>query len=292
MSVAVFQGFIDIHFEMIGFALDYLRNSNARIEVFIQPSELANQWMELYSTMFQFNLNSINTYNPTEHSCTFLLTDDDPHFPGHASMDNVIIINHHAGIRRHSGLHFVYTRPHSFDTNRLWALPVFKYVPFDTKATLLGRPPVVTCVGIGCMGNIQTYEQLLAQNPGITINVISRRIHLPSIPGLNLFPNAPASVMFEICKNSTHILFLDESVDRAKLAMSGALPLAFSTGCRIIMPSNWEYSFDSVQRFTDISDIMIKPLDTESLSKSYKELDSLIKHRDDILNALMEKIRR
>ena len=75
--------------------------------------------------------------------------------------------------------------------------------------------------------------------------------------------------------------------------MSGAVPLAFSTGCQLIIPSNWNYPFKSSNSYSNISDMTFSSLETfksEIIHKVFEDRDNLIKHRNEVFQSTIKKI--
>ena len=73
--------------------------------------------------------------------------------------------------------------------------------------------------------------------------------------------------------------------------MSGAIPLAFSTGCQLIIPQEWQevYKFKSAIPYTMNDTIMLQNVNLDDV---YNELNEQILHRNTVFDASVEIVKQ
>lgn len=290
MKVAIFQGYCDIHFECDAYLLEAYRNED--VTLFTQHHPVADEYDRFFSKFFTYTRKHICEYNVDNYDLTVLVSDDDPFFPNDIPMNKVIVVNHGRDLfRRNNIIWHIHNRPYR-NNDVPWALPVWQHTPKEEKLTLINKPPVIACIGYGCHADISVYQSIIANNPDATINVMGRFVNFPSAPQVNWLQFVPLESMFEIVKNSTHILFTDQSDCRSKNCMSATMIIALATGCQIIMPSNWEYDcLVAPIRFDRFDDIRVPRLTEEIIDSIYQDRQNMVEHRDKTLMDMYAKMR-
>lgn len=104
IRIAIYHGFPDIHFEMLGYVIKYCLCSGKDFTVFANSgSKMANMWKTFYDDVFGY-MEWVPTlsYNPTTYDHVILLTDDDPIYAnshGSKERNKVLTINHCHDVR-------------------------------------------------------------------------------------------------------------------------------------------------------------------------------------------------
>ena len=80
MTIALYHGFTEIHFEMLGYFIEYIKLNNINIDIYaISSNNTGSQWYKYYETLF--SVTSVwkdpQDFNPTLYDLIILLTDDD-----------------------------------------------------------------------------------------------------------------------------------------------------------------------------------------------------------------------
>jgi hypothetical protein len=293
--IALYQGLPDYHYEMISYALEFALENlpDSKIVLFVHLNHYAVDNVKFNINLFKerFEVKHIGEYKSEDFDVTFLLTDDDPYFPN-VPMNKVIVINHYWHVKRYSGIHFINTR--NMKTDFPWAIPTFKYIDLPTKLKAIAdlKAPVISCVGLSGTAAYEVFIDLLNKYPELQINLIGRHVNQWQADRLHCYRNVPVQTLHDICSKSTHILCFNHGKDFWEI-MSGAVPLAFSTGCQLIIPSNWNYPFKSSNSYSNISDMTFSSLETfksEIIHKVFEDRDNLIKHRNEVFQSTIKKI--
>jgi hypothetical protein len=304
MNIAIYQGFTSIHFEMFGYLFDYFLTSNITFHVFTPINNISSDWLSFYNNVFNSKLtfNPINQFDPSKYSLIILVTDDDMSFKQEwLTTYNVLCIDHSAKIRRKPdnmlriGTRFFYNRPIC-----PWALPIYTiYTKYD-KQLFLNDKINVTCIGIqNRPPNDNFLKELFVNFDSINFHIITRKM-LTKYQSDNIFcyENCPTTKMMDILKNTHYILCLENpnNLEPVANSMSAAIPLAFSTGCQLIIPESWNkyYSLKSIITYQDKylqkNNIMSNLTLTHktNLDSIYNETYQLINHRNYTFDKLIK----
>ena len=303
MNIAIYQGFDYIHFEMFGYLFDYFLTSNFTFDIFTPINNISSDWLSFYNNLFnyKFTFNPINHFNPSKYSFIILLTDDDMSFHQEwLNTYNVLCIDHSAKIRRKPdnllriGTRFFYNRP-----NCPWSLPIYTiYTKYD-KQLFLNDKINVTCIGIQNRPPSDNFlKELFVNFDSINFHIITRKM-LTKYQSDNIFcyENCSTTKMMDILKNTHYILCLENpnNLEPVANSISAAVPLAFSTGCQLIIPESWNkyYSLKSVITYQDKylqkNNIMSNLTLTHktNLHSIYNETYQLIHHRNYTFDKLL-----
>ena len=327
MKIALFQGLVVIHNEMIGYIIEYLINSKYDFDIYAHVDftlynndktiveivykiidnniicDLCSEWKLYYETFFLQSLKwyAPLTFNPELYDLIFVLTDDDSAFHdewlnnyGH----KIILIEHHNKIRRPQnifnriGVRFFNSRP-----LLKWILPCYNGISINNKQQIQNNKINVSCVGTQNIPPSVEFLRLLFNNfDDITFHIIAYDIKNDLIAdNIKLYPLCTTVKMFEVIKLSQYILFIHHQTNGCdSCKMSGAIPIAFSYGCQIIIPELWQqyYSFKSAITYKD-NYIQNNGLTKLTLSLNtqlelvYNELYEMINHKNIVLDNII-----
>ena len=304
MKIAIYHGFEIIHFEMLGYLIEYFIKSKINIDIYADSININDlEWNEYYDKAFNINMNWIdcNIFNHEQYNYIILLTDDDYSFKEEwlikYGKDKVIIIDHSAHIRRAEGnvLARIGTRFFSNRPSCLWALPCYNGINKKNKIDYLNKLNNinVTCIGIqNRPPSVFFLTNLFSNFEDITFHIISRNIEeiYTGYDNIKTYLYCPTKIMFEIVKISHYILCIDNPINSEPIAnsMSGAIPISFSYGCNLIIPETWQkhYNFKSIIEYKENSKITLSkniPLDS-----IYDELYYLISHKNKVFDKIIK----
>ena len=145
MRIAIYHGFTIIHYEMLGYLIEYFLKSKIEINIYADLSLINDlEWYEYYNKLFNIEMKwyKCNTFNPNNYDYIILLTDDDYSFKEEwINKEKLIIIDHSAYIRRanDNALARIGTR---FFSNRplcQWALPCYNGISKINKIKYLEK---------------------------------------------------------------------------------------------------------------------------------------------------------
>jgi len=284
--VVAYNGF-PFHHEMIGHVADFCIHRELQLVVYTN-FEGHLGWMDLYVRLFE----GIRFLPHTEYAydsddIVFLLTDDDPTFHP-PTWTNVICIDHDRRVRRTEPRHRVATRSYP-DTPELrpWVLPVYTMLWPTTRAS-----------GVACIGKfswewakktLQKYTNFGA----FRIFVFDRRTNDGDYDD-----DDRTNVRFDETATDMIQCLLHECQYIAVMApryvndlMSGAIPLAASTGCALLTtPMHaMTYGLQSCVDATALTELL--PLTEEHVAKVVEETRGLIRRRNDAYDSLLTLVR-
>ena len=297
MKIAVYHGFKIIHYEMIGYIIEYFLKSKIDIDIYAD-SKLINdlEWQEYYNKLFSINMNWINcnSFNPENYNYIILLTDDDYSFKEEwlikYGKNKVIIIDHSAYIRRAESnvLARIGTRFFSNRPSCLWALPCYYGISKKNKIEYLNNSNEINVMCIGIQNrppSINFLQNLFSNFNEINFHIISRNIDeniYSKYDNIKTYLYCPTKIMFQLARRAHYVLCIDNPKNPEPIAnsMSGAIPISFSYGCNLIIPSIWQkhYNFKSIIKYKENTIITLTK--NICLDSIYNELYHMISHRN------------
>jgi hypothetical protein len=316
-KIAIYQGFHNMHFEMIGYLIDFTKTHGFKYDVYahIGGNTEAASWFEFYRDLFGKDLVFLAPHtignNLGEYKTIVILTDDDYSFS--ESWKNVckqtniqlVYIDHCKDIRCDAVAIHIGTRPFltGQPAKQGWALPTYAVVgSMEEKLGLINHEePLVVGIGSACITGTAQLQSLFGETfheidyvfMGRS-NIIARLGFDTNCDGnIKVMTNVLTNDMHAVLKRATHILFTQEG-EYTKYLMSGALPLAFNYGLQVIMPQSWqeEYNFESIMVYKpgDVITIDMKRYMNEDLETIFKEQNALIAHRNTTFCGLCQHI--
>jgi hypothetical protein len=199
MKIAIFQGFPNMHFEMIGYMIDFCRTYNHEFCIY-SP---INDWKDFYEFIFgKLNWNpAIEDFNPDNYDRIIVLTDNDQNFIEDWHSDKCIRIDHAAGLTRRPTIRkSISVRPSLINSEILWALPCYPLITRELKIASVNKEPRVNIVSVGM--NTPTEEQLttLFRNfQDINFHIVAREIKEKyTEPNIFVYENASVSTMMNL----------------------------------------------------------------------------------------------
>lgn len=310
MEISVYHGFKDIHFEMLGYFLEYIKYSNIKIDIYSIDILVGLEWKKYYEKTFNMKIQFHNPleFDPEKYKLIFLLTDDDMSFHNmwieKYGKTKIVCIDHCGLIRRENmmsriGTRFYYRRPYC-----LWALPTYIAITkLEKKSYLQNQQKIkVMCIGIqNRPPSIKFLENLFENFSDIEFHIIARNISVNYEGYNNIFQyqQCPTEKMCEIIKDSRYVLCIHNPKNNFSYSdsISGAIPMAYNNGCQIIIPDSWQnfYNYKTVITYRD-NEVQYNGETKLNLSKDiplddiYDELYTFISNRNRVFNTSIRKI--
>jgi|UniRef100_A0A6C0EE64 hypothetical protein len=315
MKIALYHGFTDIHFEMLGYFLEYIKYTKININIYaFSENDHGKQWKEYYVNLFDINIKWTDPtiFNPYNYDLIILLTDDDKTFKDdwleEFGQKKVICIDHCGLIRRNNMMLRIGTRFFNRRPNTLWALPCYyginkfnkiKILEENTKIQPLSKIKIL-CIGIQnrppC---IEFLTDLFENFDDLEFHIIARffNVNYDSYKNIFTYQLCPTNIMFDLVKKSNYILCLDNPLNDFPIAnsISGAIPISFSYGCQLIIPSTWNkfYNFKSAIVYNDNylqknGQTKLNLSNNIDLDKIYSELYELVAHRNVVFDNFLK----
>ena len=286
-KILVYNGF-SFHYEMIGFILDFSNKYNIDIT---RVNKIMNyEWFELYIKKYKFKylniLPSIEELN--DYLIILLLTDCDMSFPNSLINNKTVCIDHYyKNIRPEINYHIPIIPFNENISN--YALPIFEYIDYKTKIKILSKNkrPIITFVGDSTISDNISSLSIINNLHEFDIYIINRRIRNKNIklPNIYFFENIPATKMFELFISSNYICFISNDSIKAMLhyncqSMTAAMPISFSTGCKLIIPKNMNkyLKLNSIVEYSPETPFSLDK--NPSLLKTFEERNRLLSIRD------------
>jgi hypothetical protein len=311
MKIAIYQGYLNIHFEMLGYILDYFISSIILFDLYNPTNKISLNWNQFYEQLFNKRIPLLDPFdfNPDMYDLIFLITDDDTSFTqewlNKYGESKVICIDHSAKIRRlpiemmRLGTRFFTNRPKC-----LWALPIYTFVTKIDKQNYLKQSSSinVTCIGIqNRPPSSEFLKELFINFDSITFHIITRKLHstYSDCTNIKTYENCQTNQMMEILKTTQYVMCFENpnNLEPTINSISAAIPLAFNAGCQLLIPTGWNnyYRFTSIITYEDnllqkkeITSKIFLPVEID-LDKIYKEAFELISHKNRIFDLIIDK---
>ena len=262
MKIALYNGLIG-HHEMLGHLYDYFLSLKLDFDVFAHNNiehdimDSSQQWESWYNNFFNINLTWKNPleFNHTEYDLIILITDDDVTFKEEwlsiCGEDKVICIVHNALRRRNHVLKHIGTRFFSLKPNLDWVLPCYLSIKPHEKKEIINKNNRIQVVCIGVQNVPPSPDfliQLFNNFCDIDFHVVGRIINVDytNFPNIYVHTKCHVEQMMELMKKSSHVLLINKPENNQPISnsMSGAIPLALSYNCQMIIPSLWQVYYN------------------------------------------------
>jgi len=304
MRIAVYHGLEYIHYEMLGYLIEYIKNMYMlKFNIYAKIINGGIDWLNYYNDNFNINMSWKNPdlFNPNNYDYIILLTDDDMTFTNDwlkKYNNKIIMINHFHKNRRILTKYSVGTRFFVSNPSQKWALPSYIGINKNDKLKTLTNKIIVSCIGIQNRPPSTLFlRDLFINFDEIEFNIIARYIpHKYNSNNIYTYTNPPPQIMFNIIKKSHYILCIDipHNINSKSNSISGSIPLSFSYGCNLILPEIWQkyYNFKSSISYLD-NHVQNNGQSKLTLSKNinldniYNELYELINHRNNVFNNIL-----
>lgn len=289
IKIGIYQGCLNAHFEMSGYVISFCKEYGYEFVLFSANSDWDDYYAKQFGTFVQLDP-IMFVFHKNKFDVVFVLTDDDPFIKAEQDGEGkYILIDHFHKIRNnfnniHIGVRFFPSEP------RQYAIPCYDAISLAEKQSLTNKIEIC-CIGVSGISYKPNFYKTLFGN--YNIHLICRKFEKVISPEENVFlhEDIGTNELMELMRICTHILFIHEpsikhAADYEFKGMCGALPLAFSYGCKILMPDTYQYDFKSVRKYSlneVINDLSIDQYKQE-LSTIFKERDELIRHRNDTFN--------
>ena len=307
MKIAIYQGFYNMHYCVLGYLIEYCLNNNFEFEIFAYEYL---DWKIYYELVFNMKMTWVNPQLFDIELCdyVFLVNDDDFSFKQYI-IDNynfkIISIDHVVNeIRRDNLIHRVYLRYNSDYENNKWALACYKAIEINKKLTIINNSKKIKVVSIGehnimSMPSSNSLKSIFENFDEIEFHFVNRRI--PFIYDTNNIVchiNINTIKLFELLENADYVFFsLGEPQGRHHYGtINSSFQKALSYGCKIIMPAYWNnylnlnsvLLYDPVIDKEDYKKLNLEKITKDEVYKVFDERDALIKHRDYTFNKIIQ----
>ena len=290
--IAIYHGFHHIHFEMLGYIIDYLLSTKLKFNIYSHINIFSFHWKKFYDNLFiPLAWNTPNLFNADNYEYVFLLTDDDNTFKDNNKI-KIICIEHIDYIRRINvkfriGTRFFINRPEC-----LWAIPCYNILNKQDKLDILNKENKINIV---CLGKNQPPKIDYLKNLFINFNEINfylitreQQYNYEFYNNIFIYNNCLTNIMLDILTKSHYILCLDlnNSDHYIKQSISASIPLSFNFGCQLIIPKLWQnnYNFKSIISYNKNKLILNKNINLDLI---YEEQQEIINHRNKIFNQII-----
>jgi len=296
MKIAIYHGFYNLHFEMLGYVFEYFKTNNMllEIDIYCYINIFSYEWWSFYNKIFNVKL---KWYNPALYysqsivelyNYVFLMTDDDYSLQINEKIDTKIISIEHIDYTRNNnafiriGTRFFVNRP-----NLNWAIPCFKAINQNDKLLLLQNQNKINVliVGKNQPKSIKDLIDLFKNYNDINFHLVNRELlsDFDNNDNIFLYNDCLTSIMLDLFSKSHYVLCFDkENINHyIKQAISGAIHLGFTFGCKLILPESWNffYNFKSSLSYSFNKDPLTLTQDT-NLDLIFNEQLELINHRN------------
>jgi len=320
MRIALFHGFTQIHYEMMGYLIDYCLSSRVEFDIFAVEDSFG--WKQWYADHFGINVEWQHPihFDGSKYDYIVVLTDDDPSYRFQHKTEyrrrafaiaygaKTVYIDHHADVR--TGIYEVLAHVATRDfasTPRLWALPTYIITPFHKKVECVGGDHErlhIACVGNGNVPyDTSTLTSIFPNAPSyLTFHCINRKMPAGLLREANgeaasyvkCYECADTVQMMDILAKCSHVLCLTHPGDdkRAANIMSGVIPLSFAHGCQLILPQSWQdvYKFTSALPYAPDTTIHLdRQAYLDALEAVYKEASQLVHRRNCVFDRVFQK---
>jgi hypothetical protein len=314
MKVAIFQGFLGGHYEMIGHAVDYCIARGYDFEVFTitQGCEDASfvhdvkkrtnytigeldidhwakhdvMWRAAFDAIFPGKIvwRDVYEFNPDNFTKTINLTSDYSLWNSDFDLRTDVISilhNRHAPRTRQS----ICVRDFGLP-GIPYALPVFNMVSLETKSKFRSERVSVLIIGEAVNSTPQWFLKLIFKNfSEIDFHYINKIIITArdSCPNIFYHASVPATDFIDLLLKSHYILGDPGNENYYRECMSSVMLNAYSCGARLLVRDTWEYpDLKTPLRYNFDSRLTLEPPDLESI---FAERDALITHRNAVYDA-------
>lgn len=311
MKIAVFHDYSDIHYEMLGYLMDYFISTKIQVEYFAEASSIGIEWKTYYENLFKINLNWNKTinFNPKSFDLIFLVTDDDRGYDivnkltqNNSDSEKLICIDHHYSIRRKDAFYRIGTRFFQLRPNCPWALPTYRSISPNEKIYYVKQSEKINvcCIGIqNVPPNVDYLRNLFTNFESIEFHIIARKIETKDKlinSNIKILENYSTIEMMNLMKSIDYILCLEnpKNLNPQKNCISGSIPLAFNFLIRLIIPNTWQqnYSFNSVLSYDDNvlqkslnqTKLTLEKLEEKMIYNINNELVFNISHRNNVFD--------
>jgi len=303
MKIAIYSSFKEMHCECLGYLIEYLKYFNFEIDFYLYITDkIEKNWIILYEKLFNIN---IKLYSPKKfkniYNYVFLVTDDDREFIDKKNNKNIICINHNYKIRRENVYKYINTRFFPYSIIKEWAFPSYiginkkeKLKLLDNNMLTFNNKIIILLLGSRHVPkSIEILKKLFINFDDIIFIIISRfiknnNIKFEEYENIIIYEYCEVDKMINILKYTNYILCFNYEKTYINETISGCLPLAFSYGCQLIIPKEWEliYNFKSCIIYDENTKLNL--LKKTNLDLIYEENESLINYRNNILNNILK----
>jgi len=306
MRFALING-LNGHYEMFGYFIEYCWKHGHSLDIYTCEAD-SSDWFDVYTHLYH-TFNDLHFFIITEtdegiqnlkrffktldmYDLVISTTDDDYCFINkqwsQSHLNKLICVDHFVDPRqplippeRH-----IATRP--FRTNyRKWALPCFSILSVAEKQLALSDTIHVAIIGAKTI-NSSVLERITCAKP-LTIHYITRNpepVTSLKHKDIRTYAHIKTSEMMAIVSSCLYVITDAQNMKNHEngFSMSGAIPLAFSTLCRLVISlhNNTLYQFKTAIEFDLSGDEPIILPDT----LGYSMLDDIAKERARLMDML------
>ena len=305
-KIAIFQGYPRIHFEMLGYAIEYCITLGFNYNIYANKFM---DWKEFYEKNFNINKEwkRPDDFNPDNYDYIFLITDDDPFFSDlwirRCGIQKVICIDHMvATTRREDVIKHISTRFSKMYPMEICALPTYTIIntPIEKNNIILKTDKInVVCIGYNSMPHSsEQLRKIFSNFDDIIFHVIYHRILYiyDDCKNILTYQDCPVNKMFDILSNSDYVLALENNHEKdfINVVMSAMVPKSFNVLCPLIIPNSWKDAYDFKSSIAydikDYSHIYLQKPSLETINQVFNERTKLIEHRNTVFSEITLRI--
>lgn len=303
MKIAIYHGYPTIHFEMLGYIIEFCKDYNIELDIY---AHYFLDWREYYAKTLNYAKEWINPnlFNPEEYNYIFLLTDDDMSYKEElldsCGTEKVICIDH--GIineRRKNVLLNIKTRTAlKFKNDPFWALPCYKViddVDYKIEQTKQDNKINIVCIGYNnTPKTVDNLKDIFINYDDITFHIINHYIFYKydDTDNIKEYIGASVKTMTHILTKADYVLCLEnnQTKDYVNRVMSASIPLGLDFGAQIIMPKIWNNAYQFKSTITYVrgeQKIKIEKLERDAVVETFKERERMIHYRNMLFKGIM-----
>lgn len=318
MIISIYNGF-PFHFEIFGVFLNFLHQfvCSHKLKIHIYTNlEDPLRWLDFYRARYDFlEIMPCGEFSATafnESAYVILGTDDDTSFSTfYASLPDadkkLICYDHDIALRAPHILRHITTRPYPpHITHRVsvpYMYPTYPMITLEEKRAALAAESTVNIIVVGGTYNNNRYwPHLLRSNSDAfkdgRIRIFYIHRHCPAVwrkmdryvtsicTQTEIIEDCDTERMYALLRRSNYMLILTDAYKFIHESCSGSIGLAFSMGCRLIMPRiyNTDYQFRSALYFEDGP--ILTDAATADLVPVFEEQAAIHKHNQEVLSSL------
>ena len=277
MKIAIYHGFLVIHYEMIPYLIDYFKYMSSKITINyyvndlqqyysggkftnIEITAIYNQWISHYKQLDNdINISSITTFNPKEYDLIYLVTDDDESFLKDWFIDysdKIVSIKHCQLDRTPPVYENVNTRYIFNKIESKWVLPIYNAITKYDKYNLINKSNKIKVL---CIGKILPESYIYLLNifdnfDDIEFNIVTLSysyiynydMNKLKHPNINIYIDLNVDDMLTLLKESSYIMIFqiyncvdNSNYDRLCYITQSGIHLGLSYNCKLILPSEY-----------------------------------------------------
>ena len=321
MNILIYNS-IKCHHEIFGYIIDFCYTYNYNLDILSTDGDIGMiQWYKKWFNNYCNFIKSVNVdnsgclmnINNEKYDYIFLTTDDDIHNDYMKSISdtnnfnytNCIAIEHNNQLRNPLILNRIAIRYYRI-RNVDYAYSCYNVLSYNDKISILNNENIINICIVGNIDHYdlhKEYKKIFKLNKNIHIYNINRNkseiYNLDNISQqydnkISFYINLDFSDLEMILKKCHYVYIPEYTHDEKNIlgnfketSLSGIIPTSYNYGCKIIFPDKgWksEYNLTSCYEYSENLELF-----KGAFQDVFIERDVLIKHRNNILNNMLNK---